>query len=63
MACAGYLEYNATYQRFRLPPEYGPALTEEGGPMFVSGIYQRLLADVRIWRKWCKYSDKEVAYH
>ena len=51
MACAGYLEYNATSQRFRLPPEHAPALTEEGGPMFVSGIYQRLLADVKNMEK------------
>ena len=51
MACAGYLEYNATSQRFRLPPEHAPALTEEGGPRFVSGIYQRLLADVKNMEK------------
>ena len=51
MACAGYLEYNATSQRFRLPPEHVPALTEEGGPIFVSGIYQRLLADVKNMEK------------
>ena len=50
MTCAGYLEY-ATSQRFRLPPEHGPAFTEEGGPKFVSGIYQRMLADVKNMEK------------
>jgi hypothetical protein len=51
MACAGYLEYDATSQCFRLPPEHAPMLTQEGGLKFVSGIYQRLLADVKSMEK------------
>ncbi len=51
MACAGYLEYDATSQCFRLPLEHAPILTEEGGPMFVSGIYQQLMAEVKNMEK------------
>ncbi|HKG87802.1 MAG TPA: hypothetical protein VKA95_05705 [Nitrososphaeraceae archaeon] len=45
MACAGYLEHDIITQHFRLPPEHAPVLTEEGGPMFVSGLYQQLMAE------------------
>ena len=44
MASAGYLEYEPATRRFKLPPEYGPALAQEGGPVFFGGIYQELPA-------------------
>jgi SAM-dependent methyltransferase len=44
MASAGYLEYEPATRRFTLPPEYAPALAQEGGPVFFGGIYQELPA-------------------
>jgi hypothetical protein len=44
LASAGYLEYDPTSRRFALPPEHAPARAQEGGPMFVGGIYQQLPA-------------------
>jgi SAM-dependent methyltransferase len=40
MASAGYLEYVASTHRYRLPPEHAPALAQEGGPMFLGGMFQ-----------------------
>jgi SAM-dependent methyltransferase len=45
LTCAGYLEYDPSSSRFKLPPEYVAALAEEGGPMFVAGTYQGLIAE------------------
>jgi hypothetical protein len=50
-ACAGYVEYDLSSQRFRLPPDNAPILTQEGGPMFVAGIYQQLLAEAKNMEK------------
>jgi 2-polyprenyl-3-methyl-5-hydroxy-6-metoxy-1,4-benzoquinol methylase len=41
---AGYLEYDAGSRRYSLPPEHAMALAQEGGPMFVGGMYQMLPA-------------------
>ena len=51
MTCEGYLEYDAPVSVLYFLQSIHPMLTEEGGPMFVSGVYQRLLADVRIWNE------------
>jgi hypothetical protein len=51
MASAGYLQYDPSSQHFRLPPEHSPVLTQEGGPMFVAGIYQQLLAETKNMQK------------
>jgi SAM-dependent methyltransferase len=40
MASAGYLEYDASTRRYCLPPEHAPALAQEGGPMFLGGMFQ-----------------------
>ena len=42
LASAGYLEYDPQSKRFTLPPEYAPTLAQEGGPMFMGGVYQHL---------------------
>jgi 2-polyprenyl-3-methyl-5-hydroxy-6-metoxy-1,4-benzoquinol methylase len=42
LAAAGYLEYDPRTSRFVLPKEYAPVLAEEGGPMFLGGVYQHL---------------------
>jgi SAM-dependent methyltransferase len=42
LASAGYLEYDPAARRFTLPPEYAPTLAQEGGPMFMGGVYQHL---------------------
>jgi len=42
LACAGYLEYDPEVRSFTLPPEFAPALAQEGGPMFMGGVYQHL---------------------
>lgn len=51
MASASYLQYDPSSQRFRLPPEHSPVLTQEGGSMFVAGIYQQLLAETKNMQK------------
>ncbi|OGN92759.1 MAG: hypothetical protein A2Y88_05315, partial [Chloroflexi bacterium RBG_13_48_10] len=40
MACAEYLLYDPTNQRFSLPASHAPILAEEGSPEFLGGIYQ-----------------------
>ena len=58
--CAGYLEYDPATRRFSLPPEHAEVLTHEGGPMFLAGAYQGLLAEVKILDKLVKkYSERE----
>jgi SAM-dependent methyltransferase len=42
LSAAGYLEYHPQSRRFVLPPEYAPLLAQEGGPMFLGGVYQHL---------------------
>jgi 2-polyprenyl-3-methyl-5-hydroxy-6-metoxy-1,4-benzoquinol methylase len=42
VACGGYLEYDPSSRRFTLPPEYMPILAQEGGPMFMGGVYQHM---------------------
>ena len=42
MFCAGYLEYDAASGRFTLPPEHAPVLAQEGGRVFLGGVYQSL---------------------
>jgi 2-polyprenyl-3-methyl-5-hydroxy-6-metoxy-1,4-benzoquinol methylase len=46
MAAAGYVAYEPVAGRFTLPPAHAPALAEEGGPFFVGGPYQLLLAEI-----------------
>ncbi len=46
MASAGYLAYGPTSQRFTLPPEHVPVLAEEGGPFFLGGAHQMLMAEI-----------------
>lgn len=47
LSCAGYLEYHPKTHRFKLPPEHIPALVQEGGPLFVAGIYQSFSAELK----------------
>ena len=47
LTCAQYIEYNPIDNTFRLPDEHAQALTKEGGPMFVAGIYQSLFGEVK----------------
>jgi SAM-dependent methyltransferase len=42
LTAAGYLEYDPLSRRFTLPPEHAPILAQEGGPMFMGGVYQHL---------------------
>ncbi len=46
MASAGYLEYDPISHRFTLPPEHAPVLAQEGGPFFLGGAYQLLMAEI-----------------
>jgi hypothetical protein len=47
LTCAQYIEYNPNDYTFRLPYEHAQALTKEGGPMFVAGIYQSIFAEIK----------------
>lgn len=42
MTCAGYLEFEPGLERFRMPPERGLVLADEGGMMFMGGAFQQL---------------------
>lgn len=42
LSAAGYLEYQPQSQRFVLPLHHAPLLAQEGGPMFLGGVYQHL---------------------
>lgn len=46
MLSAGYLEYDPASGRFALPLEHVPSLAQEGGPFFVGGGYQLMLAEI-----------------
>lgn len=46
MAAARYVEYDPASGRFTLPPEHVPSLAQEGGPYFVGGHYEALLASI-----------------
>ena len=46
MASAGYLTHQPASQRFTLPPEHLPVLAQEGGPFFLGGAYQLLMAQM-----------------
>jgi hypothetical protein len=46
MACAGYLEYDPVSQRFTLPPEQALVLAQEGGPFFLAGAFQMVMAQL-----------------
>jgi SAM-dependent methyltransferase len=43
MTAAGYLERDPESERFALPAEHAPVLSQERGPMFFGGVYQELL--------------------
>lgn len=47
MASAGYVLYDSNTQKFNLPPEHAPILTQEGGAIFLAGIYQQFLAEIK----------------
>lgn len=47
MYCAQYVDYDYSTGRFILPQENMPALIQEGGPMFVAGLYQGLLGEIK----------------
>ncbi|EKF04538.1 putative SAM dependent methyltransferase [Tolypothrix sp. PCC 7601] len=42
LACAGYLEYDPSTQRFALPLEHALVLAQERGMMFMGGAYQQI---------------------
>ena len=42
MFCAGYLEHDPGSDRFTLPPEHAPVLAQEGGRVFLGGVYQSI---------------------
>lgn len=42
MTAAGYLELDRASGRHLLPPEHAPALAEEGGPVFMGGVYSMI---------------------
>ena len=44
MVYAGYLEYESNDGRFTLPPEHAPVVAQEGGRVFLGGLYQFLPA-------------------
>lgn len=45
MTAAGYLVHDSG--TFRLPEEYAPVLSQEGGPVFFGGVHQELLGCTR----------------
>jgi hypothetical protein len=47
MASAGYVFYDSKTQKFNLPIEHVSILTQEGGPIFLAGIYQQFLAEIK----------------
>jgi SAM-dependent methyltransferase len=46
-AASGYVEYDATEQTFRLPPEQAMALADEDSPAFIPGAFQLAAAVVK----------------
>src|SRR6266699_6385363 len=51
MTCAGYLEHDPTSQRFTLPAEHVPVLAQEGGPFFLGGAYQMMMAQIEVYNQ------------
>ena len=51
MTSAGYLEHDPASQRFTLPPEHVPVLAQEGGPFFLAGAYQMLMAQIGVYNQ------------
>src|SRR5437660_7506798 len=51
MTCAGYLEHDPASGRFTLPPAHVPVLAQEGGPFFLAGAYQMLLAQIGVYNQ------------
>ncbi|WP_376794213.1 class I SAM-dependent methyltransferase [Thermogemmatispora sp.] len=51
MASAGYLVYDPANQRFSLPPEHAPVLAQEGGPFFLGGVYQLMMAQLGVYNQ------------
>ena len=39
-AASGYLEYDPSTERFTLPPEHRPVLSDENSPVLLAGLYQ-----------------------
>ncbi len=46
MTSAGYLAYDPESRRFTLPAEHVPVLAQEGGPFFLAGAFQMLIAQI-----------------
>ncbi len=46
-AASGYVEYDAAYGTFRLPPEQAMALADEDSPAFIPGAFQLAAAVVK----------------
>ncbi len=44
MAAAQYVDYDPSTGAFTLPPEHAAVLADEGGPMFMSGIFEMMPA-------------------
>ncbi|MHC4108366.1 MAG: class I SAM-dependent methyltransferase [Planctomycetota bacterium] len=44
MHSAGYLAHDGADGRYVLPDEHAPVLADEGGPMFVAGVYEMIPA-------------------
>ncbi len=51
MTCAGYLEHDPASQRFTLPAEHVPVLAQEGGPFFLGGAYQMMMAQIGVYNQ------------
>jgi ubiquinone/menaquinone biosynthesis C-methylase UbiE len=47
MASAGYILYDPTSEKFNLPKEHTPVLTQGGGAIFLAGIYQQFAAEIK----------------
>jgi hypothetical protein len=47
MTSAGYVLYDIETQKFSLPDEHSSILTQEGGPIFLAGIYQQFLVEIK----------------
>ncbi|MDQ4073014.1 MAG: class I SAM-dependent methyltransferase [Thermoproteota archaeon] len=47
MSSAGYVFYHPSTQKFCLPVEHVPILAKEGSPVFLAGMYQSFLAEIK----------------
>jgi ubiquinone/menaquinone biosynthesis C-methylase UbiE len=48
LACAGYLTYDPSDERFALPPEHAPTLTNQGTWSYVGGAYHLFTSLLRV---------------